>query len=295
MALRIRPDGAPTGENSPFAVAQYLQVTPGYFAAMGIPLLRGRSLSTEDDSTNPAIVLSDLAAQKLWPDADPLGQRVRLPGESQPRTVVGIVATIRSFGLDQKMGPQMYLPMAERPRDNVTFVARGQGDPNALLAAMRAAIQDIDRNQPVYNLRAMNDVIAASVAPRRTNTVLIALFGALALVLAAVGVYGVMAYGVSQRQHEIGIRVALGAQRRDVVGLVMRQGVLLSLAGIALGLVGAYWLSGLLESLLYGVTTTDRATFVSAPVVLLAVAVAAILLPAMRASRVEPMEALRAE
>jgi ABC-type antimicrobial peptide transport system permease subunit len=189
----------------------------------------------------------------------------------------------------------MYLPIAERSQDNVTFVARGEADPNALLAQMRAAIRDVDPDQAVYNLRAMNDVIAASVEARRTNTVLIVVFGVLALVLAALGVYGVMAYVVGQREHEIGIRVALGAQPGDVVGLVLRQGVMLSLAGIVLGLVGAYWLTGLLTTLLYGVTAKDPMTFVGATAVLLGAAMLAVLLPAARASRIEPMEALRTE
>ncbi len=294
-AQRLTRDATGKDEKASFAFAEYLQVSPGYFAAMGIPVLRGRSLSVQDDSTTPVIVLSALAAKKLWPDTDPIGQRVRLPRPGQPRTVVGVVGDVRSFAVDEDMEPQMYLPIAERSQDNVTFVARGEADPNALLAQMRAAIRDVDPDQAVYNLRAMNDVIAASVEARRTNTVLIVVFGVLALVLAALGVYGVMAYVVGQREHEIGIRVALGAQPGDVVGLVLRQGVMLSLAGIVLGLVGAYWLTGLLTTLLYGVTAKDPMTFVGATAVLLGAAMLAILLPAARASRIEPMEALRAE
>jgi putative ABC transport system permease protein len=294
-AQRLVPEATSAGEKRVFAFAEYLQVSPGYFAAMGIPVLRGRSLSAQDDSASPVIVLSALAAARLWPDAEPIGQRVRLPGPGQPRTVVGIVADVRSYALDEDMEPQMYLPVSERSQDNVTFVARGESDPSSLLAGMRAAIRSVDPNQAVYNLRAMDDVVAASVAPRRMNTVLIAVFGALAMILAAVGVYGVMAYGVSQRQHEIGIRVALGARRRDVIGLVMRQGIMLCVAGIALGLFGAYWMTGLLKSLLYGVAATDVMTFAIAPMVLFVVAAVAVLLPAARASRVEPMEALRVE
>jgi predicted permease len=289
IAMRVQS----LDDSARWARAEYLRVSPGYFEAMGIPLLRGRALTERDDSLAGVVMLNNVAARQLWPDSHAIGKRLTMMGRT--RTVVGVVGDVRTSQLAHAPEPQLYVPILELAPSNVTFVARGAGNEQALLGRMRDAVLAVDRDQPVYNLQMMDRVVAASVAPRRTNTLLITIFGSLALALAALGIYGVISYGVSRRRREIGIRVALGAQQSSVVGMIMRQGLSLALIGIAIGLGGAYWLTRLLESLLYGVTARDPMTFIGAPVVLLIVALGATLIPARRATQIDPMEAIRTE
>jgi predicted permease len=291
--LSFHVEGRPRDPNAEMTFAEYLRASPGYFQTMGIPLLRGRTIAAQDDSLHPVVVISRATAEKVWPGEDPIGRRIILG--SKPRTVVGIVADVRTRSLDEAPKPQMYLPLAESPANNVGVVARGTLPPRALMAAMRDAVRAVDPEQPVFNIRMLDDVISSAIAPRRVNTLLITIFGTLALVLAALGVYGVIAYGVAQRTRELGIRIALGAQRNDVISLIAREGIWLALAGIVLGLGGAFALTRVMASLVYGVEVTDPVAFALAPLVLLAIALGAALLPARRATRVNPLEAIRSD
>ncbi|MES2523510.1 MAG: ABC transporter permease [Gemmatimonadota bacterium] len=278
---------------------QYLRVTPDYFRTLGIRLLAGRPIEAQDDSLHPAAVVNKAFADKLFPGENPIGKRFALspvPGQT-PRylTVVGMVADVRSQSLDMEPMPQMYLPFRDSPSSFAGLVVRGSIDDAALLTAVRTAVQRTDPEQATYNLQMLEQAVAQTMAPRRTNTLLIAAFGLLAVVLAAYGVYAVIAYGVTQRTREIGIRMALGARSADVLAMVLREGVLLAVAGIVIGLAGAWGLSRLMESMLFGVSARDLTTFVAAPVLLLSLALAAAFLPARKAARVDPMKTIRAE
>jgi predicted permease len=291
IALRVAPEDAPNDE-SRTAFGAYLIATPGYFRVLGIALT-GEDLPATADTSRLVAVINRTAAAKLWPGRNAIGRRLAF-GPSL-RTVIGVVADVRTRGLDEPPSEQMYLPMAEQPQAYAAIVARGSGDPRLLLGEIRDAVHAVDRSQPVYALRSMDDVIADTVAPRRTNTVLLTVFGLAALLLAGVGVHAVLSYGVTQRTREIGVRVALGAQRGDVIRLVMGQGMALGGLGIALGLAGAYGLSRLLSSILYGVNPHDLRVFGFAPLTLAAIAIIATLVPAVRATRVDAMTALRHE
>jgi putative ABC transport system permease protein len=239
-------------------------------------------------------VINETMAAKVWPGQNALGRQLTF-GRFGLREVIGVVSNVRTRGLDEPATEQMYLPMAEQPQPYAAIVARGRASTPVLLVDIRDAVRAVDAAEPVYALQSMDDVIDATVAPRRTNTVLLTIFGLTALLLAGVGVYAVLSYGVTQRTREIGVRVALGAQRGDVVRLVAGQGTVLAGAGITLGLVGAYALSQLLASILYGVNPHDVRVFAAAPGTLAVIAVAAIVVPAIRASRVDPLTALRQE
>jgi putative ABC transport system permease protein len=291
ISLRVVPEDAPDDPNRT-AGGAYLMATPGYFRVMGVAL-DGQDLPSVADTSNPVAVINRTMAAKLWPGQNAIGRRLRMG--SNFRRVIGVVADIRNRRLDAPPAAQMYFPMAESPQSYAAIVARAEGDPRALLSQMEATVHSIDPLQPVYALRTMDEVMSASVAPRRTNTLLLTVFGALALLLAGVGVYGVLSYEVAQRTREIGVRLALGAQRRDVVELVVGDGLVPAGVGIVLGLAGAYALSRLLSAILYEVSPHDVRVFVVAPLVLFGIALFAVLLPAVRATRVDPMLAMRAE
>jgi putative ABC transport system permease protein len=273
---------------------QYLQVAPGYFPTMGIALLRGRDLSARDDSSTHAAVINKRMADLIWPNQDPISQHFSMGGGTD-RVVVGVVADARTGRLEERAQSQMYFSLSDTPNNDITFVIRGTLAPAMMTARIADAVHAIDAKQAVYNGRSMDDVVARAVAPRRTNTLLLVIFGATAAILAAIGVYGVLAYGVAQRTREIGVRVALGAQRADVVRLVVGEGATLTIIGVAIGVAGAYALSRLLESLLYEVSVHDPRIFLGAPLLLVVVAIVATLVPARRAARVDPMTALREE
>jgi putative ABC transport system permease protein len=273
----------------------YMQVSPGYFETMSISLLRGRDFTAGDDSSTHAAVINKRMADILWPNQDPLGHRFSLGGPNSERVVVGVVADVRTGKLEDPASAQMYFSLRDSPNHDINFVVRSALPVSAMNARIVEAVRAIDPKQPVYNPRSMDDVLSNAVAPRRTNTALLVIFGVIAAALASIGVYGVLAYGVAQRTREIGVRVALGAQRGDVVKLIAGQGVVLTITGIVIGVAGAYALSRLLESLLYQVSVHDPRIFVAAPVLLAIVAFIATSLPAFRATRVDPMEALRQE
>jgi predicted permease len=294
IRLTYEVEGRPRDPNAEMTFAEFLRASPDYFRAMGITLLRGRGITVQDDSLNPVVVINRAMAEQVWPGEAPIGQRIII-GDRHARTVVGVVADVRTRSLDVPPWPQVYLPLAEMPPVNAGVVARGTLPSTALMAAMRDAVRAVDPEQAVYNVRMLEEVISSAIAPRRINTLLITIFGALALTLAALGVYAVIAYGVTQRTRELGIRIALGAQRRDVISLITREGIWLALAGIVLGLAGAFALTRVMASLVYGVEVTDPVAFALAPVVLLVIALGAALLPARRATRVNPLEAIRSD
>lgn len=274
-------------------------ISPGYFRTIGIRLLKGRFFDDRDSDGAPRVaILSESFARQAFRKRDPLGQRVSFVsfGSDPPElTVIGIVSDARNSALDQEPLPELFVPDVQQPSFIMTFVVRSKGDPRDLASGVRQAILSVDKNQPLSKLQTMDDLLASSIAPQRFRMLLVGLFAVLALALAAVGVYGVMAYSVEQRTHEIGVRVALGAQRRDVVKLVLSEGVLLAVAGVGLGIGGALWLTRFFSSLLFGVKPTDPVTFACVSMVLVGVALLATYLPARRAMRVDPMVALRYE
>lgn len=303
IGISISAEGA-APEEGEMRFARYLQASAGYFRALGIPLLRGRLMTASDDARAPhVVVINTEMAQTLWPGQDPIGRRLSDPtgrpngalgGDSTRwRTVIGMVATVRERRLEDTPGMQMYMPVAEQTPQNAAIVARGTLPKSAMLAALREAMRAVDPTQPVYNVRMMDEVMHASLTVRRTNTVLIASFGALALVLSIVGVYGVVAFGVTRRTRELGIRAALGATGGSLVRLVAGESAITAVVGIALGLGGAWAFSRALRSLLYGVEPNDLGTFIAAPVVLFALVLLATLIPARRAAKLNPVDVIR--
>jgi putative ABC transport system permease protein len=273
-------------------------VTADYFRAMEIQLLRGRGLSVDDNrlGSPPVIVVNETIAARYYPGQDPVGKRVWFVDEEEtPREIVGVVRDIRNAGLDTPPDPITYMPLLQRPLNSLAFVVRAEGDPASLVPAIKAATREVDPLVAVFQARALSEIVAESVSGRRFQMALLTSFAFLALLLAAVGVYGVMSYSVARRTNEIGVRVALGATTGSVTRLVVGQGTRLALAGIALGLAGALALSRVLESTLYGVSPTDVRTLATAAALLAGVAVLACYIPARRAARVDPVAALRHE
>jgi predicted permease len=275
-------------------------VSPGYFEAMRIPLKAGRALA-ESDGVGGArnILVNEALARKYFGGAAAVGQRIRRDDESSVwHTVVGVVGDVRQHGLSQEPSPEMYYSHRDSlgpARGEFVFVVRSAVPPATLLAGARAAVQEVAPDQPVFQALTMEEVIADSLADRRLNLWLLGVFAAVALVLSAAGLYGVISYLVAQRSREIGIRMALGAQTGDVTRLVMRQGAGLTALGVGVGVLGALALTRLLASMLYGVSTRDPLTFAGVAAVLATVALAATYVPARRAARVNPLRAIRAE
>jgi putative ABC transport system permease protein len=265
---------------------------------MGIPLLRGRSFTEQDNRTAPPVVLiNETMAKQYFPDEDPIGKRINVTnGPERFREIVGIVGDVKQYGLTQPSPLQTYEPYRQNSFSGVTLVVRTVGDPTTLTSTVRDQVHQLDKDQPLGTTRTLGQLVAGSVAQERFIMLLLGVFAAVALVLAAVGLYGVVSYSVTQRTQEIGIRMALGAARRDVLRLVVGHGMLLTIIGVAIGLGGALAVSTLLMSkLLFAVTAVDPLTFVAIPVVLAAVALGACLVPARRAMKVDPMVVLRYE
>ena len=295
IAISVRAADRPEPPRDSMKYARYLICSAGYFRAMGIPLLEGRTFTVADDSTAPRVaIVSRAMADGLWPNEDPIGRQFPMMA-NRLITVVGVVGDVRDSGIERKPGYQMYFPVGQQGTGYLALVARGALAPSAMLSRLREAVRAVDPSQAVYRVRMMDDVVSSSVAPQRTNTLLISLFGALALVLTALGVYAVIAYSVAQRRRELGIRAALGASGRNLVGLVSREMVWVTAGGLLVGLAGAWAASRVMASLVYGVTTHDPATFVIAPLALLIPAAIATLLPARRAARTNPVDVIREE
>jgi putative ABC transport system permease protein len=295
ISISIQLLGMPTPENADYP--RNLVADEGYFRTLGIPLLRGRLFNATDDSIGPRpLVINKRMAEVYWPGMNPLGRQIYFGGDTTVTyEVVGMVADVRESSADVQPWPQMYFSTKTRSLGNLALVARSTLPPADLLRRMNAAVREVAPSQAVYNVRMMEDVVSKSVAPRRTNTMLIALFGALALVLSAFGVYAVVSYSVAQRAREFGIRAALGAERRDILALVSGDMTRLIVVGLMIGMVGAWMLSRVLASLLYEVGTHDFATYAAVPLILLLPAAVATLIPTLRAMRVSPTEVMRAE
>ena len=267
-------------------------VTPGYFRALGIPLVAGRDFTARDGvEAPPAVIVNRALARQLWPDGDAVGRRIRF-GEHGIE-IVGVAGDVRHTALATPPEPALYLPNSIAPRSTMKIFVRTKADPLALAGAVRRAIREVDPNQPVSDLAPMRQLVSEAVARPRFTTLLLTLFGALALALAALGTYGVVSYAVAQRTHEIGIRMALGARRGQVLGMVVGRSSALTFAGLAAGIAAAFALTRLLSGLLYGVSTTDPLAFLAAPSALAAVALLASYLPARRAAGLDPLIALR--
>jgi putative ABC transport system permease protein len=295
-------EGEPKGKEAPRHLAFYGVTRPGYFSAMGIPFRRGRDFTSRDDTSATRVaIVSETAAQLFWKGKDPIGQRF-LWGATDTtgwKTVVGVVGDVRQrLGGDEngKRPPaHIYVPHTQDPLQTVILVARHDGDAGAMTTAMRRTLQSLDPDMPLYDVRTMDESIRRGLWENRIWMSLMTVFAALALIIAAIGIYGVMAYSVAQRTQEIGIRMALGAARRDVRQLIVGQAVRLTVIGIGIGLAGAYALTRLMASMLFGVQAGDPPTFVGVTVILAASSILAAWLPAERATRVDPMVALRTE
>jgi putative ABC transport system permease protein len=294
----------PTNPKDVMMTVEYL-VTPDYFRTLGIELKRGRLLNEQDRAGSPLVaVIDESFAQKYFPGEDPIGKHLENGNGMKMIEIVGIVGHVKHYGLDGEVpvDPQYYLALQQIPNEilpaigsRLSMSVRTSGDPASLINSIRQQVLATDQNQPVYNARTMEQVIAESIASRRFSMLLLTIFAAVALLLASVGIYGVMSYSVTQRTHEIGIRMALGASRRDVLKMVVGQGMVLALIGVGCGLVASFLLTRVMSSLLFNVSATDPMTFVCISLLLGLVAFLACYLPARRATRVDPMTALRYE
>jgi putative ABC transport system permease protein len=283
------PDGAKLS-------ARTFAVTPRYFQTMGIPLLQGRDFSEQDGGDAPlAYIVSESFARRFWPNENPLGKRFRTNAFDLFGTVVGVVGNVRNVSLESESGPAFYFSYGRIGMPALTVVARTAAQPETMTAALRAQVHSLDRDLPVYNVRALEQLVSNAAGQPRFQTWLLGLFGTMALLLAAIGIYGVMAYGVTQRTHEIGVRMALGAHARDIQGIVVKQGMKLALIGAGIGLALSFCLTRFLRSLLYQVSTTDALTFILIPLLLMGISLLACYIPARRATKVDPLVTIRHE
>jgi putative ABC transport system permease protein len=302
--------GRSRGETPLSGVAGFFSISWSYFSTFEIPLLRGRAFTEEDDSAAPRVVIINQAmARRHWPKGDPLNDRIQIgaggPAFSEPaRQVIGIVGDTRDAGVSRDPFPTMYIPIAQMP-DAVTalnsqvaplwWIVRSHLDPLTLRVPIEAALREASGGLPLAHVRTMAEVEARSTARQRFNMVLLTIFGLSGLLMAAIGVYGVMSYSVQQRTQEIGVRMALGAEASNLRNMIIGQGMLLILLGVGGGLSGAFWLTRFLASFLFGVKAWDPIAFTVTPLLLSAVGLFAVWIPALRATRVDPMTALRLE
>lgn len=303
--------GRANGNNPNTGGAGYFPVSWSYFDVFKVPVLRGRNFTERDNGSAPGVVIiNEAMARQFWPKGDPLNDRIVIgPGmgpvfAEPPRQVIGVVGNTRDGGLNQDPGPTMYIPVAQMP-DKVTelnsriaplwWIVRTRMEPHTLAAAVTNAIRESTGGLPVAHIRTMDDIVVLTTSRERFNMLLLTVFGASALLMAAIGIYGLMAYSVQQRTQELGVRMALGAQAGNIRNMVIRQGMLLAAIGLVVGIAGAFWLTKFLTGFLFGVKTWDPMAFILTPILLSAVALAAVWLPARKATRVDPMSALRFE
>jgi putative ABC transport system permease protein len=293
FAVDGRP--APPPEQRPIALLR--SVNPAYFRAMGIPLAAGRVFADSDTSqAPPVIVVNQTLARRFWPQGNPVGARLVVDANNaRAAEIVGVVGDVKPERIESQDWPTIYCPYPQAPATTMTMVVRTSQPPLSLASAVAREVHQLDPDQPVADARSMEDVVDQAIAGAQFNTVLLGVFALIAFLLAAVGIYGVVSCDVSERTHEIGIRVALGAQPGDVLKLVLGQGARLAGYGIAAGMVAAFALTRLMASLLYGVKTTDAYTFAAIPILLGVVALAASYLPTRRALALDPVTALRHE
>ena len=315
MGFSIEGQPPPPRDQTP--LMESCLVSPDYFRAMNIPVLRGRVFDERDDRSHLAgrdlskmnedqqlvaglnkVVVDEEFARRYWPNEDPIGKRIKQGGDDDGQLieVIGVVGRVKMESLNQNSDRvQAYLSFLQAPINGMTVIVKGSSDPNQLISSIRAAVREIDPEQPIYSPRTMYEIRAESVASERLNLTLLSIFAGIALVLAIVGIYGVMSYSVTQRTHEIGIRMAIGARPRDVFAMVLGQGMKLALIGVAIGLLLAFGLTRLMATMLFGVEPTDVPTFAGISILLISVAVLACYLPGRRATKVEPTISLRYE
>jgi predicted permease len=277
--------------------------TVDYFTTMKIPIVKGRGFNQGDVGGAGVAVINETMAKRFYPNTDPIGRRLRPPGPDTASwfTIVGVAKDVKQGGLDQKVGTELYFNMEQGPRINgyapntINLVLRSTRGAEVLAPAIRQVVRSMDPGLPIVQLRDMSGVFADSVSRQRFLSLLLGIFAAVALLLAAIGTYGVLSYLVTERQREIGIRVALGASAKGIVRLVLGQGLTIAIAGIGIGILGALALARVTQSLLFGVSPTDPGTYIGVAAVILAVALLACLVPAQRAMRVDPLVAIRNE
>ncbi|HYL99174.1 MAG TPA: FtsX-like permease family protein, partial [Blastocatellia bacterium] len=277
--------------------ANFRPVSPDYFGTLHVPLIAGRTFTDYDDLDRQRVVIVDQALVRMvFGATNPIGNHIQIPDSSgRPREIVGVVGSVLDDGLDKQAAPTIYLPYLQSANQTMSLIVRTSVQPGIVVPEIKSAIWTVDRNQPVFNVRKLNDIASNTVSSTRTAFALLVIFSLVALTLAAIGIYGVVSYSVSRRMHEIGVRFALGAARSNVLRLVVGQGMRIAGIGITFGAIAALGLSRLMSSLLYGVATWDPIVYVSVTSVLLVVAVLANFVPALRAARVSPMAALRYE
>jgi len=295
-------NGAVTIEGKPFnpgqaPAASYRRILPNYFRTMGIPTLTGREFTDRDGSQERVVIINDSMSRALWHGENPVGQRIKIgPAASEPwLTIVGVVGDVKNVGLDAGPDFATYEPHAQRPWSGMQLVVRTKNDPLSVASAIRSELAKLDSDIPVFDVTTMNQYVSASVSSRRFNALAMGIFAAVALILAASGIFGVMAYMVSQRTNEIGIRMALGASRSDVLRLVIGHGMKLTAIGVSIGIVAAIGLTRFMAGLLFVVKPTDPVVFMLVSVLLSLIAVGACYIPARRATKVDPLIALRYE
>jgi predicted permease len=288
----------PLGPEEQDPVTLVRVITPDYFQAMGVTLISGRAFTEHDGRTEGAqiVIVNDTFVRTFWPDVDPLGKRIRYREEGSPwLTVVGVTRDVKHYGLDAKMRPGVYVPFLQTPVRTMAVVLRSASDPTNLVSPVREIVRGMDADLPIHEVATMSQKLDESLRIRRSYSSLFGLFAAVALVLACGGVYGVISHAVNQRTHELGIRMALGAREGQVLRQVLGRGLVLVSIGVTLGLVGAFWASELLESFLFGVSGSDATTYIAVILLLTGVAFVAMLLPARRAARIDPIRALHVE
>ena len=298
VTLGFTIEGRPVAKGEEFDAPTSI-VTPDFFRTLDIPVIAGRTFLPTDDSKSPAVAIINQAfARKFFPHENPIGKHVQ-PGlgdgvtNHPPREIIGIVGDVKRKGLTAEMPAQFYLPLKQALILDPSIIIRTDGDPLSLVGPLREQLGQVDSNIPLYRIRTLDDYFSLSASQPRFQTVLITSFAVIALILAAVGLYAVLSYMVAQRTLEIGLRLALGAQRDSVLGLILRRGMVLAVAGLAIGIVASLLLTRFMQELLYGVKPFDPLTFVAVSAVLLLVSLVASSVPAYRAARLDPMQTLR--
>jgi len=291
----VLPEGQPVAPLAERPVVMIQTFAHDYLKAMGVPLIRGRIFDAHDTASSPAVVVVNQAfARRFFSGQDAVGRHVSV-GRRAPAEIVGIIGDVKNAALTEAAAPEVDLPFAQLPWASMNLTVRTDGDPLALGNAIRAQVAAVDRDVPVTDMQTLDDVLSASRAQPRAMMTLLAVLAGCAFFLALVGLYGVISYAVTQRTQEMGLRMALGASRGHVIGLVVRQGVTLACAGVAAGIAVSFAATRLMATLLYGVTSRDPLTFVVSPALFLFFAILACAIPALRATRVDPSEALRRE
>jgi len=295
---RVDIEGQPKRPDGQWLTTGVCVTDANYFQTMHIPLKRGRLYTPQEvTEMRHVVVVNEAFAREIFPGQDPLGQRVtiNMKDDNVPSEIIGVVGNNKAKGLDSEVEPMAFWPHAELVYPAMTFAIRTRGESTNVTAAVRSAIHQLDPDQPIGQVATMDSLMAKSVARARFNSTLLGIFSIVALVMAAVGIYGVMSYSVLQRTHEIGVRMALGAQRADVLKLILKQGIVLAVTGVLVGLAGSFGLTRVISTLLFDVAATDKATFAAVAFGLFVITFLASYLPAWRATRVNPLDALHYE